>query len=139
MSVSSKILHDCLATRVRRINRIVTSIYDEALRPYGLKISQMNILVAAGTRSPARPAELARALDIDPSTLSRNLRILHRHGWIEFLEDSEDARAQPFHVTAAGCDLIDRAYPAWNEAQRKTEQALGPDVVEALMKGFPAD
>jgi DNA-binding MarR family transcriptional regulator len=124
---------DCIAARLRRLNRIVTNIYDEALRPFGLKISQMNVLSAAADLDAARPASLCRRLSLDPSTLSRNLQILRRQGWIEFLEDSGDARAQPFRVTERGRDLLDRAQPAWSFAQQQAKQFLGADVVQALV------
>lgn len=138
MRTEQQIASECLAVRVRRLNRIVSSIYDEALRPLGVKISQLNILVATATQDRARPAELCRMLDLDPSTLSRNLRILHRHGWIEYLEDQGDARAQPFRVTAAGKDLIERAHPAWSFAQQRAEQALGPEAAAALRRLWSA-
>jgi len=131
------IASECLAVRVRRLNRVVTNLYDEALRPFRLKVSQLNILVAAAMQDPARPADLCRLLDLDPSTLSRNVKILQRHGWIEYLEDQGDARAQPFRVTPAGRELIDRAHPAWSFAQQQAEQALGPEAVAVLQASWP--
>lgn len=126
------IADECLAARVRRLNRIVTGLYDEALRPFGLKVSQLNILVSAATRDWARPAELCRRLALDPSTLSRNLQVLRRRGWIEYLEDQGDARAQPFRVTISGRELLERVHPAWSSAQRRAEQVLGPRAVAVL-------
>jgi DNA-binding MarR family transcriptional regulator len=138
MDAPSRIANDCLAFRLRRLNRLVTNIYDEALRPLGLRVSQLNILSTAAVQQTARPAELCRLLELDPSTLSRNLQILHRNGWIEYLEDSDDARAQPFRITASGLALIERAGAAWSEAQRRAEDALGRDLAQAL-RGQPSD
>ena len=137
MRAEQQIASECLATRIRRLNRIVSSIYDEALRPFGVKISQLNILVATATHERSRPADLCRTLDLDPSTLSRNLRILHRRGWIEYLEDQGDARAQPFRLTAAAEELIVRAYPAWLTAQLRAEEALGPEAAAVLRRTWP--
>ena len=137
MSFAKEIASQCLAVRIRRLNRVVTNLYDEALRPLGVKVSQLNILVAAANHEKARPADLCRLLDLDPSTLSRNLRILHRQGWIDYLEDQGDARAQPFQVTAAGRELIDRAHPAWSSAQRQAEQALGEEAAAAVRSSWP--
>ncbi len=137
MDTEREIAGACLAVRVRRLNRLVTNLYDEALRPLGLKVSQLNILVAAAMHERVRPLELCRLLDLDPSTLSRNLRILHRHEWIEYLEDQGDARAQPFRVTSAGRELIERVHPAWSEAQRRAEATLGPEAVAALQASWP--
>jgi DNA-binding MarR family transcriptional regulator len=132
-----EIANECLAVRLRRLNRVVTSLYDEALRPFGLRISQLNILVVAAVQERARPADLCRQLDLDASTLSRNLHILQRRGWIEYLEDPGDARAQPFRVTVAGRELIERAHPAWSFAQQQAEQALGPEATAALRASRP--
>lgn len=139
MSAARHIATHCLATRLRRLNRIVTGLYDEALRPFGLKISQHNILTAAAAHDKTRPADLCRLLDLDPSTLSRNLRILQRQGWVEYLEDHGDARAQPFRVTAAGRNLIDRTRAAWSFAQQQAEQTLGQDLANALRAPWPPE
>ena len=138
MDTARTIASECLAVRLRRLNRIVTSLFDESLRPFGVKVSQLNILVAAAHQETARPADICRLLDIDPSTLSRNLRILNRQGWVEFLEDFGDARAQPFRVTASGREMIERAYPAWSVAQQQAEQELGPAAVAALHASWQA-
>jgi DNA-binding MarR family transcriptional regulator len=113
---------------------LVTNLYDEALRPFELRVSQLNLLAAAAAGEATRPAELCRRLDLDPSTLSRNLQILRRRGWIEFLEDSGDARAQPFRVTARGRDLIDSAHAAWRLAQQQAELLLGAETLAALSR-----
>ncbi|WP_045227378.1 MarR family winged helix-turn-helix transcriptional regulator, partial [Methyloterricola oryzae] len=64
---------DCIARRVRMLNRLVTNLYDEGLRPLGLKVSQVTILVAAWKMGTARPAAVCDALQMDVSTLSRNV------------------------------------------------------------------
>ena len=61
------IARDCIAVRLRLVNRVITSVYDEALRPLGLKASQMNILVVAAKLGVARPAEAAEAPPAAPA------------------------------------------------------------------------
>ena len=95
----------CIAVRLRMLNRVVTNIYDDALRPLGLKVSQMNILVAAAKMGVARPAEMGGRLHLDVSTLSRNVERMKARGWLEVVPD-EDGRAQPFRVTARGVKLL---------------------------------
>jgi len=129
-----RIAAQCLAVRLRRLNRQVSRIYDDALRPLGVKVSQLNILVAAAKTGEARPAEICRVLDLDASTLSRNLERMRRRGWIETLTDEYDARLQPFRATKDGLALIEQAYPAWREAQKLARKKLGPDAVEALVE-----
>ncbi|MFC1836152.1 MarR family winged helix-turn-helix transcriptional regulator [Thermodesulfobacteriota bacterium] len=72
-SITAELARDCIAVRVRLINRVITAIYDEALRPFGVKASQMNILVAVSAFGPAKPVNVCRVLHLDPSTMSRNV------------------------------------------------------------------
>ena len=124
---------ECIAVRMRMLNRAVTNIYDQALRPLGVKVSQMNILVATAKLETARPAEICEHLHLDVSTLSRNVERMKARGWLEVVPD-EDGRAQPFRVTAQGRKLLDRATPAWKKAQRQTKSLLGQAIVEQLDK-----
>ena len=114
----------CIAVRLRLLNRVVTNFYDDALRPLGLKVSQLNILIVTARLRVARPAQVCDILQLDASTLSRNVRPLQAHGWLEVVPDG-DARAQPFQLTPQGKRLIERAIPAWEEAQRRATELLG--------------
>src|SRR5436189_5357955 len=98
----------CIAVRLRLLNRVVTNFYDAALRPLGLKVSQLNILVVTAKLGLARPAQVCDILQLDASTLSRNVRPLQAHGWLEVVP-GEDTRAQPFRLTPKGERLIGRA------------------------------
>lgn len=121
----------CLAVRLRMLNRVVTNIYDDAFRPLGVKASQLNILVAAKKAGLARPAEICRLLQLDASTLSRNVERMKARGWLEVVP-GEDARAQPFRLTAKGRRLLERAKPAWEQAQKKATELLGEDAIEVI-------
>ncbi len=125
------IAENCLAVRTRLLNRVITHVYDQALRPLGLKVSQMNILVVVQKLGRARPAEVCRILKLDTSTLSRNVERMRAKGWLEILDD-EDGRAHPFQLTPEGKSLLRRAYPAWQEAQGKSAAVLGHAGVELL-------
>ena len=125
------IARECLAVRLRMLNRVVTNIYDDALRPLGVKVSQMNILVAAGTMGTARPAEVCETLHLDVSTLSRNVERMKARGWLEVIPD-EDGRAQPFRLTNEGRKLLEQAAPAWRKAQKQAKTLLGDGIVELL-------
>lgn len=121
----------CLVVRLRLLNRVVTNLYDTALRPLGLKASQLNILVATGKLGVARPARVCEILKLDPSTLSRNVERMRAQGWIEVVSE-EDARVQPFRLTPQGKRLIDKAFPAWKEAQRQAAKLLGSEGIAVL-------
>src|SRR5215471_10127896 len=121
----------CVAVRLRLLNRVVTSFYDEALRPLGLKASQLNILIVTAKLGLARPAQVCEILQLGTSTLSRNVKPLQAHGWLEFVPE-EDARAQPFRLTAQGKRLIEKAVPAWHEAQSQATDLLGDEGIALL-------
>src|SRR5438094_10221725 len=125
-STIDTIAKTCVAVRLRLLNRVVTNFYDEALRPLGLKVSQLNILIVTAKLGLARPAQVCEILQLDTSTLSRNIKPLQAHGWLEVVPD-EDARAQPFRLTAQGRRLIEKALPAWEQAQRQASELLGDE------------
>lgn len=128
-----RIAGECLAVRLRRANRMVTRLYDEALRPHGIKVSQMNILVVVARLGIARAAEVGNLLELEISTLSRNLERMRAKGWIEEVV-GEDARVRPFRLSAKGKRLLDRIMPAWEAAQHQAEAMLGRDGVQWLRR-----
>ncbi len=127
------IARNCIAVRLRLLNRVVTNVYDDALRPLGLKVSQLNILVVTGKLGLARPATVCELLQLDTSTLSRNVERMRAKGWLEAVP-GEDARTQPFRLTVKGKKLLERAVPAWEEAQHKAGDLLGQDGVTLLTR-----
>src|SRR5207302_3517863 len=104
---------------------------DAALRPLGMKVSQLNVLIVTARLGLARPAQVCEILQLDTSTLSRNVKPLQAHGWLEVVPD-EDARTQPFRLTARGKRLIEKAIPAWEVAQRQASELLGAEGVDLL-------
>lgn len=121
----------CIAGRLRLVNRVVTNLYDEALRPLGLKLSQGNILAVTAKFGVVRPAEVCNLLQLDTSTLSRTVERMVSNGWLEILSD-EDGRLHPFRLTDQGKRLMEKAIPAWEKAQSKARTLLGDDVLGLL-------
>lgn len=132
--ILNEIAAECLAVRLRLVNRAVTAVYDEALRPFGVRTSQVNILVAASAAGEARPADLCGVLQLDPSTLSRNVGRMRKKGWIESLP-SVDGRSHTLKVTSKGYEIIRSAYPAWKRAQRKAAKMLGGGAAAVMAVG----
>jgi DNA-binding MarR family transcriptional regulator len=132
-SSTATIARSCIAVRLRLLNRVVTNLYDDALRPLGLKVSQLNILIVTARLGLARPAHVCDILQLDTSTLSRNVKPLQAHGWLQVVPD-EDGRAQPFRLTPQGKRLIEKAVPAWEEAQRQATELLGSEGLALLDK-----
>src|SRR5438128_2519800 len=132
-STIDTIARTCIAVRLRLLNRVVTNLYDDALRPLGLKVSQLNILIVTAKLGLARPAQVCHILQLDTSTLSRNVERMRAHGWLEVVPD-EDGRAQPFQLTPQGRRLIEKAVPAWEEAQGQANELLGDEGIALLDK-----
>jgi len=124
---------ECLAVRVRVLSRIVTSLYDDALRPHGLKVTQMNLLVALTLLGESRPSLLCDLLHLERSTFSRTIERMRRQGWVATAPDS-DARAHLVSVTEAGRVLLERAKPAWDAAQAQAVALLGADGARAVAR-----
>ena len=124
ISAEDTIAAACMSVRLRMLNRAVTGIYDDALRPFGVRSGQLSILVMTAQKGTARPAEVSRELLLDPSTLSRNLERMRAKGWLQDVE-GDDGRSQPFRLTKKGRALLDRVLPAWQKAQAEVETLLG--------------
>src|ERR1043166_8506723 len=126
-----QVASECVAGRLRMLNRVITNIYDDAFRPLDLKVSQMSILVATVKLGTARPSEVCEHLHLDVSTLSRNVERMKARGWLEVMPD-EDGRSQPFRLTAPGRKLLEKAVPAWGAAQQEVKKVLGDGFVKQL-------
>jgi DNA-binding MarR family transcriptional regulator len=133
-SLIDQIACECLLMRVRKLDRVLTGIYDAELRPFGLKATQTNLLVLVAKAGPIRRSEIGKRLRLDPSTLTRNLKIMLTNGWIKEIADGEDGRGLPVQITAQGRDLLNQIGPAWRKAQTRTEKFLGEDGATLLRK-----
>src|SRR5690349_17632646 len=114
------IARDCIAVRVRALNRAITALYDEALRPHGLRVGQLNLLVAIARFGTARPGDLCRTLRMEKSTLSRDIEVMRRKGWLQ-VDPSAGGRARPLQLTPAGRALLEAVLPAWRAAQARAK------------------
>lgn len=127
---AKEIANSCHAVRLRALNRAVSSIYDEALRPLGLKASQLNVLVAIASAGQLQPVDIGRALHMEKSTVSRNVDKMKVNGWIQSRD--LEGRGQVLSLTTTGNRLVARAAKRWKMAQTQTEELLGTDGVAAL-------
>ena len=125
---------ECLLSRTRILNRVVTGIYDDELRSFGLKATQLNLLVAVARVGPVRRIDIGKRLHLDPSTLTRNLKIMLTNGWIEEIIDGEDGRGSPLQVTTKGRDLLHQIVPSWRKAQDRTQKLIGDNGATLLRK-----
>ncbi len=120
----------CHSLPLRMLHRLITGVYDESLRPLGVRISQLNLLVEiARMGDEATAARVGAFLMIETSTLSRDLQRMRREGWIA---SAVEGRSRHLTVTTKGRRLLARALPAWERAQERAEEVLGGELAAAI-------
>jgi DNA-binding MarR family transcriptional regulator len=116
----------CISTRVRQLSRIVTRVYDDALRPLGITASQFTLLTQLAQQDGITAVEIGSTLDIEKSTLSRNLKRLLALGHLT-MDPPAGRRGRGLHLTPKGQDVIQKAYPVWRDAQTRAIRVMGPE------------
>ena len=130
---ADRMARECIAVRVRLINRVITALYDEALRPFALRISQANILSAIALLGESRPADVSRVLRIEKSTLSRDVELMKQNGWLES-DPPAGGRNQTIRLTPQGAKLLAKIQPSWEKAQAEAKLLIGEDGEAALQQ-----
>lgn len=115
---------DCTCFRIKRLSRLITQLYDAAVRPVGLRITQFSLLSALRNEGPMTVSALAKGLSADTTSMSRALAAVAARGLV-VVEDGADRRSKSVSITAAGIDLLRQAEPYWRQAQQQIAEALG--------------
>jgi DNA-binding MarR family transcriptional regulator len=113
----------CVCTTLRKATRNVTQLYDDALRPSGLRATQLHTLNAIGEAGEATVTELTKLLLIDQTTLTRNLAVLERDGLIKEVQ-KPDGRLKSVRLTRKGEQALQAALPLWAEIQERVTKAI---------------
>jgi len=132
-AMNQRIAKECIAMRVRRLNRVITKIYDDSLRSLDLRTAQQTILVAISLMKNPTPTDIEQRLSLEKSTVSRNVDRMHRRGWVEFVP-SEDGRSHYLKLTAKGAKLLRESTVPWHVAQKRVASLLGKEGVTALSR-----
>jgi DNA-binding MarR family transcriptional regulator len=117
-------LLDCTCINLRVASRAMTRLYDEALSPSGIRITQLATLSALAFYGPFTVKALASALVMDRTTLTADLKPLASQGFLE-LEQGVDRRTRIVAITERGRAALDRAIPLWQAIQTKIQTELG--------------
>jgi DNA-binding MarR family transcriptional regulator len=120
--VASKGLYErisdyCFGENFRQTAKAATAFYDKRLGPLGIRSTQYSLLAAIGTSGAASLDEISRLTGTAAATLSRNVDVLEKHGWVE-PSPASDRRERRVVLTPAGQALLSRAWGVWKEAQR---------------------
>lgn len=121
----------CTNLKLRQLMRRVAQIYDAEVGKTGLRGTQYSLLSHVVKLGPLRPVDLARAMKVDASTLTRNVRPLVDAGLLA-IEPGPDARSRLVHATPAGREKRTEAQRRWRVAQESLNQRLGAARVLAL-------
>ena len=114
----------CTCGEIRRAARAVTLLYDKAFESSGLLSTQLGVLYNISNSASITISQLAGELDMDRTTLTRNLSVLERQGLIN-ISSGKDHRTRIITITSKGTNSITNAIPLWNEIQRKVKQQMG--------------
>ena len=121
----------CTNLKLRQLNRIVTRHYDSHVASAGLKNTQYSLLSHVARLGPIRPSDLAKRMQMDPSTLTRNMQPLVGQGWMK-TGAGADARSRLVEITEAGRTKRAEGQVAWKQAQLELNLRLGTERVVAL-------
>lgn len=121
----------CTNFKLRQLLRRVSRLYDAELARAGLKGTQYSLLSHLAGMSPISPGELARRMEMDPSTLTRNVRLLIEQAWVERLP-GPDTRSHLLAITASGLAKHAEAKAHWKRAQLSLNAQLGGPQVATL-------
>lgn len=114
----------CACSRLRRATRALTQLYDDALAPSGLRVTQFALLRTLSRQQTMTISALAAKMLLDRTALSRNLDPLAERGLVEVVPGS-DLRTRYVTMTAAGKRALDAAEPHWTDAQREVSRRIG--------------
>jgi DNA-binding MarR family transcriptional regulator len=127
----------CVCFNVRKAARAVTQLYDERMRPFGLRGTQLAILGQTRLLEPVTVTHLAEAAVMDRTTLTRNLRLLEQQGLIR-IDRGEDRREREVRLTDRGRDILAHMYLIWKEVQAEVAKRFGSDRLARLLAELSA-
>lgn len=122
----------CVCFNLRKTARLLSQVYDQALKPTGLKVTQFSLMMAVAGQDNITIGKLARPLGMDRTTLSRNARLLEKKGMI-VIGEGEDRREQILSLTEKGAGMLREALPIWEGVQRRLTENMGENRLNNLL------
>ncbi len=122
----------CACYNLRRTSRIITNMYDDILRPSGIRVTQFTLMMAINAMEPVTVKRLAHAVAMDRTTMGRNLKPLDSRQLID-IRPGEDRRERIVHLTQNGQELLKHSLPLWEKAQKRVIDAMGENGFNSLL------
>ena len=135
LSMSNPIDIECVCATARQTARMLTRLYDASLRVIGIEAAQLSLMMALERAGPATQVELSRWLLLEKTTVSRNVNLLERKGWIQS-SPGEDKRQHRIKLTPAGRKLLAAAKPEWKKVQDSLRSSLPADQWDEMLRMF---
>jgi DNA-binding MarR family transcriptional regulator len=123
----------CMCGNFRRTSRALTQLYEDALRPLGLRATQLTILQVLSRAREVSQGQLGEMLAMDSTSLTRTLAIMRREGWIAERR-GEDRRERWLRLASAGERQLRRALPVWKKIQSRLQRKLGKQAWNNLLQ-----
>ena len=123
----------CLCAAVRKTGRVLTRKYEAHLKPSGLKVTQFSMLANIVRHPGISVSDLAGLLVMDQTTVTRNLGVLERSGYVRLETRPDDQRVRQVALTESGRAKVKEARPLWDRAQAEVEGLLGREDIDSLM------
>jgi len=121
-----------MCANLRRASRVLTQLYEDALRPFGLRATQFTILQALSLAGEVTQGLLGQILAMDSTSLTRTLNVMKRRGWIS-QRRGQDRREWLISLSPAGQDQLKRALPKWRSVQQRLHSRLGNELWDNLL------
>jgi DNA-binding MarR family transcriptional regulator len=131
---AQRVVECCIGANLRMAARRVSQFLDAQLRPSGLSFAQFGLMAQIAAAEDDTIGGLASALGLDQSTLSRNLRLLERDGWVEIVTAEQDLRRRAVWLTERGARRLQQAMPLWRAAQSALAEGIDAAAVLALAR-----
>lgn len=103
----------------------MTQFYDKLLQPTGLKVTQYSMLANIDLQQAVSISRLGEILLLDQTTITRNINLLKRNGYVDLTRDPQDARAKVITLTEKGVEKLNEAAPIWQDVQERIINDIG--------------
>ncbi len=123
----------CMCGSFRRTSRALTQLYEQALRPFGLRATQLTILQVLSLTGEVSQGQLGEMLAMDSTSLTRTLAIMGREGWVT-ARRGKDRRERWVRLSSAGEMQLRRALPVWEKVQSRLRHRLGAQAWKNLLQ-----
>lgn len=134
ISSDNKKSQSCACGNLRKTTRAITQFYDKMLQPTGLRSTQCLLLLDISLNENISVTSLGNILSMDQSTVTRNVELLRKSGYIDIKKEEQDCRKKCITITNKGLKTLDVAIPIFAKAQSKIEDGIGKERIKELLK-----